>query len=266
MDIFLRNKVIMEITVIDYREQCKFRPVDTFSCRRLSGDLSLRQVLAYLNELRQVDPSHRYLCTLDDLNQCCYTSGYAGNDKRIEMDCSDTNFDNYESVRRFEAHRLAHVVEQLQDPRLREAWEDVCGTLATSADNVAALAGMNRDPDQVLDNVVYVQRLAVPEDDLLIAGLPNGYFTCDWNVFQNHAVIRHMRERHGYRFFGIGASWLGFVRERPMSKKNADELITDLVYLYGCGEADAQAAWQELARIVETEKVLLLGYTENLSE
>lgn len=253
----------MEIAVIDYREQYK---VNTFSCRRLSGDLSLRQVLACLDELRQTDPDHRCLCTFDDLNQCCYTSGHAARDKRIDLDFGDTDFDNHESVHAFEARRLAHVAAQLQAPRLNEGWEDVCGTLATSAVDVAALVGMNRDPDQVLDEVVYVQRVAVPEEDLLIADLPNGYFTSDWNVFQNHAVIRRMRERHGYRFFGIGASWLGFVRERPMSEVGARELAANPADLYGCGGTDARAAWQEFAGIVETETILLLRYTESFSE
>lgn len=256
----------MDVAAIDYRAPSAFRPVDTFSCRRLSGGVSLRRVLDCLEELRQADPGHRYLCTLDDLNQCCYTSGHAASDERIAMDSGDIDFDDPESVRAFEARRLAHVAARLQDPALRESWQGVCGTLVAGVDDVAALAGMNRDPDRVLDDVVYVQRLAVPEDDLLIAGLPNGYFTCDWDVFQNHAVIRQMRDRHGYRLFGIGASWLGFVRDRPMSRDGADMLVADLADLYGCGGADARPVWQALAGIAATGTTLLLGYTENFAE
>ena len=255
----------MDVAVIDYRAPSAFRPIDTFSCRRLSGGLALRQVLDCLGALRQADPDHRYLCTLDDLNQCCYTSGHAGRDDRIDIDPGATDFDDPESLRAFEARRLAHVTARLQNPALRETWDNVCGTLATSVDDVVALVGMNRDPDRVLDDVIYVQRLAAPDDDLLIAGLPNGYFTCDWNLFQNHAVIRRMGERHGYRFFGIGASWLGFVRDRPVGKDGADRLVADLADLYGCGGADARPAWEELAGIVAAGTILLLGYTENFA-
>lgn len=260
------RKTVVDIIAIDYREQYEFRPIDTFSHRRLSGVLSLRKVLACLDDLRQANAGYGYFCTLDDLNQCCYTSGHAGNDERIELDYGDTDFDDQASVHAYEARRLAHIAAQLRTPALRQSWEDVCSTLMSTQDDVAALIDTNRDPDRVLDAVVYVQRLAVPEDELLIAGMPNGYFSCDWDVFQNHAVIRRMRERHGYRFFGIGASWLGFVRDAPLSAVAANALVADLADLYGCSADEYQAAWRELAEIAANGNTLLLGYTENFAE
>ncbi len=260
------RRTAMEITPVDYREKYAFQPVDTLSHRRLSGTVSLRDVLACLEELRLKDSDHRYFCTLDDINQCCYTSGHAGNDDRLEVDYGDTDFDDPESVHAFEVRRAAHVAAQLQDPALRQSWEDVCGTLATSQEDIDVLVETNRDPDRVLDTVVYIQRLAVPRDDLAIAGLPNGYFSCDWDVFQNHAVIRRMHERHGYRFLGLGASWLGFVRDAPPDAAAAKALVTDLADLYGCADDAHQASWRQLAEAAAGGKVLLLGYTENFAE
>jgi hypothetical protein len=260
------RKTVVDTIAIDYREPCEFQPLDTFSHRRLSGALSLQKVLACLDDLRQADPGYRYLCTLDDLNQSCYTSGHAGNDERLELDYGDTDFDDPASVHAYEVRRLAHIAAQLRAPALRQSWENVCGTLATTQDDIAVLIDTNRDPDQVLDTVVYVQRLAVPEDELLIAGLPNGYFSCDWDVFQNHAVIRRMHAQHAYRFFGIGASWLGFVRDAPLSAVAADALVADLADLYGCSADEYQTAWRELAEIAVSGNVLLLGYTENFAE
>ena len=256
----------MDITPVDYREKYAFQPVDTFSHRRLSGALPLRDVLDRLNALRQADPGHRYFCTLDDINQCCYTSGHAGNDDRLDMDYGDTDFDDPESVHAFEVRRLAHVAAQLQDPALRQSWESVCGTLMTSQEDIDVLVETNRDPERVLDTVVYIQRVAVPQDDLMIAALPNGYFSCDWDVFQNHAVIRRMHERHGYRFLGLGASWLGFVRDAPLNAAAAGALAADLADLYGCAGDEYQAAWRELTEIAASGNVLLLGYTENFAE
>ena len=256
----------MEITPVDYREKYAFQPVDTLSHRRLSGALSLREVLACLDELRLKDSSHRYFCTLDDINQCCYTSGHAGNDDRLDVDYGDTDFDDPESVHAFEVSRVAHVAAQLQDPALRQSWEDVCGTLTTSQEDIDVLVDTNRDPDRVLDTVVYIQRVAVPQDDLVIAGLPNGYFSCDWDVFQNHAVIRRLHERHGYRFLGLGASWLGFVRDAPPGKAAAEALVADLADLYGCAGDEYQASWRQLVEIAADGNVLLLGYTENFAE
>lgn len=256
----------MEITPVDYREKYAFQPVDTLSHRRLSGAFSLRDVLACLDALRLQDSGHRYFCTLDDINQCCYTSGHAGNDDRLDMEYGDTDFDDPESVHAFEVRRVAHVAAQLQNPGLRRSWEDVCGTLMTSQEDVDVLVDTNRDPDRVLDTVVYIQRVAVREDDLMIAGLPNGYFSCDWDVFQNHAVIRRLHERHGYRFFGLGASWLGFVRDAPPNAAAADALVADLTDLYGCAGDEYQAARRQLAEVAASSNVLLLGYTENFAD
>ncbi|WP_133648288.1 hypothetical protein [Paraburkholderia flava] len=261
----------MQIDAIDFRNpdpSKPFRPVDTFSCRRLANPDSLQEVLAFLDELHRTEPGFRFLCTLDDLNQCCYTSGHAQQHEHIDIDIDydGIDFDNRDSVHAFDAKRLAHVAAQLQNPQLRLTWEDVPGTLTTADEDIDALVAMNREPSNVLDDVVYVQRLPVPSDDLLIAGLPNGYFVSDWNVFRNHAVIRRMQEQHGYRFFGIGASWLGFVREQPLQPEQAEHLVADLSTLYGCtGEATGDA-WHELAEIVQGGSTLLLGYTENFAE
>ena len=191
----------MQETLVDYRETYSFQPVDSFSASRLSDAPTLEQVLQVAERLRAAEPQYRYLCTLDDVNQSCYTRGHALEDERLtfDYDYDDLDLDDPESVRA-ESRRLAHVVAQLQDPQLQQAWESLPGTLYVNAGDIAALAAMNRDPRRVLDQVVYVQRVPVPEDNLLIAGMVNGYFSADWDVFQNHAIIRRLEERHGYRF------------------------------------------------------------------
>lgn len=255
----------MRIESIDYREPCRYRPVDTFSHLRLSEIGSLREVLAVLDGLRKDQPEARFLCTLDDLGQCCYTSGHAGDGERLRLD-ADIDFEDPQAVHAWEASKLAHIAAQLQAPQHRLSWDQVAGTQDAGDEGIQALLAMNRDPDAVLDQVAYVQRLPVASDDLLIAGLPNGYFTCDWDVFQNHAVIRHLQERYAYRFFGIGASWLGFVREEPMGADDADRLVVELRRLYGQADARQVATWLELSLTLQRSEVLLLGYTENFAD
>ncbi len=140
---------------------------------------------------------------------------------------------------------------------------------SADAEHVDVLVEMNRSPDKVLahDDVVYVQRVPVPRDDLLIAGLPNGYFSCDWDVFHNHAVIRRLEAAHGYRFFGIGASWLGFVREQSPGVTEARAVVDDLAALYASDDAASSAdAWAALAALLTSRKTLLLGYTDNFAD
>lgn len=237
-----------------------FRPVDSFSHARLSGVTSLAEVLEVVASLRRDDPAARYLCTLDGLDQCCYTSAHAREDDRLWLsDVEDGD------RRTFDEACLRHVVAQLDDPLLRTDWASLAGALLTTAADVDALVAVNREPDVLLDEVVYVQRLPVARDDLLIADLPNGYFTGDWDVFQNHAVIRRLDEVHGYQFFGLGASWSGFLRDTPLDADGAARLIDDLVHLYGW-EVEASRSWAELADLVQGSGSLFLGYTEDFAE
>ena len=191
--------------------------MDSFSASRLSDAPTLEQVLQVAERLRAAEPQYRYLCTLDDVNQSCYTRGHALEDERLtfDYDYDDLDLDDPESVRAYESRRLAHVVAQLQDPQLQQAWESLPGTLYVNAGDIAALAAMNRDPQRVLDQVVYAARARAGRQS---ADRRHGQrlFSADWDVFQNHAIIRRLEERHGYRFFGIGAAWLGFIRpQRP---------------------------------------------------
>ena len=146
----------MQETLVDYRETYSFQPVDSFSASRLSDAPTLEQVLQVAERLRAAEPQYRYLCTLDDVNQSCYTRGHALEDERLtfDYDYDDLDLDDPESVRAYESRRLAHVVAQLQDPQLQQAWESLPGTLYVNAGDIAALAAMNRDPQRVLDQVV----------------------------------------------------------------------------------------------------------------
>lgn len=260
----------MQIATADFRENPASRRIDTFSHLRLSEVATLAEVLACLDDLRRREPTQRFLCTLDDLGQCCYTSMHACEDARLDPDDAEMNVDDDDPValHAHEARHLAHVQAQLDVPALRQDWRALAEAQMSSQADVEALVAMNRDPDQVLahDDVVYVQRVPVPRDDLLIAGLPNGYFTSDWDVFQNHSLLCHLDSVHGYRFVGIGASWLGFVRTQAPDAAAARRLVDDLALIYPSDdEAAAADAWDALASLLTERATLLLGYTENFA-
>lgn len=230
---------------------------------------ALDEVLERLDALRAADPGHRYLCTLDDVSQCSYTSGHASQDERLYLDDpEDMDWEDPAQEQALMLASLQHRVAQLQRPELRQEWAQVCGTLLLAAEDVNALLQANRRPEVLLDDVVYVQRLPVPSDELMIAGQPNGYFSADWDSFQNHAVIRHLAAQYGYRFFGMGAAWMGFVRSTPPDALLAGRLIEDLRMLYspGPGEMREYADWAPLAALLLSRRTLLLGYAENLAE
>jgi hypothetical protein len=258
--------VATKITRIQPLTTPPFPTLDSFSYLRIEDPGSLAEVLAIVNELRAADGDARYLFTLDDLDQCHYRSMHAS--ERLLADgfgysIVDVDWDDPESAAAYHLATLQHVLARLEDPAQR-AFREVAGTLRTAPEDIEVLADINEDPDQVLDDVVFVQRLPVARDDLLIAGLPNGYFRGDWNTRDNHAIIRHLAQAYGYRFASIGATLLGFVRDQPIDPAAATALTNDLAILYG--QPQPPRAWARLGDAAQRNTVLLLGYTEDFSE
>jgi hypothetical protein len=215
--------------------------VDENTIARLTGHTTFADLLAALDELRAEHAPARLVCTLDDVDQCAYTSGHASLDDRFAGD---------------------DIAAALDDPALRVGWDALPGERVGGAADVATLVDVHRDPDRVLDELVLVQRVPVPRDDLVIAGIPNGYFEADWDTFENHAIVRRMAA-HGYRHFGIGAALLGFDRPAAPTAAEARAVVADLVHLYGAPDS---AGWSELAALLTGQRLLFLGYTEDFAD
>ncbi|EKT4100715.1 TPA: hypothetical protein ACGW13_004173 [Stenotrophomonas maltophilia] len=252
----------MKITSTPLDKAVSDGPIDAFSHALLGDSPSLDEMLEYLASLQTADPRYRYLFTLDDVGQCRYTSMHASDDARIAL-YEDEDPETPEDALAARERLLAHVVAQLEHSSHRLEWSALPGTLMCSDEDIEALGAANATPDLIVDEVVCVQQVPVDRDDLLIAALPNGYFSADWDIFQNHALIRHLQEHHDYRLFGLGASWLGFQRDSAPSPAQANALVADLQRVYAAGTHDT---WSKLAATLATRTTLLLGYTEDFSE
>lgn len=230
---------------------------------------SLAALLAQVEALRAADPHHRYLATLDDVQQCSYTSGHASMDDRLYLDSpTDMDWDDPAQEAAWNLQALQHRALQLRQAQGPGSWAAVCGTLCTSADDIAALVAANRTPDALLDDVVYIQRLPLASDDPLIAGQPNGYFSADWDSFQNHAIHQYLAEQHGYQLFAMGASWMALARPQPPDGAQAQALVDDLRALYASGDEAllAHPGWQALPAVLETQRILVMGYTDDMAD
>ncbi|WP_303637182.1 hypothetical protein [Stenotrophomonas tuberculopleuritidis] len=251
----------MKMTLIPLEKAVSDGPIDAFSHALLTDAPTLDEVRACLASLRADDVRHRYLCTLDDAGQCRYTSMHASDDARIAL------YDDEEPATPVDAllareRVLVHVVSQLEHSAHRLEWTALAGTLACNDEDIETLVAANAAPGSLLDDVVCVQRVPVDRDDLLIAALPNGYFSADWDIFQNHALIRHLQQHHGYHLFGLGASWLGFQRSSAPTPAETRTLVEDLRKAYAAGAEDT---WTRLAQTLAARTTLLLSYTEDFS-
>lgn len=260
----------MRVVEVEHVRGASPRPLDAFSRFRLEDVDDLAEVVAVLDGVRR--DGTRAFVTLDELEQCLYTSGHAREQEGVELphelepDLTEEEWGDPAHLRRYDEVRLAHVVSRLDDPDRALRWDAVAGDpddREVEDDEVAALAlvAANAEPSLLLDGTVYVQQPPVARDDLMIASLPNGYFAGDFDVFTNHAVIRRLEQVHGYRFLGLGAAWLGFDRTTAPTPAQATAVVTDLQHLYG----HRGPAWTGLDQVLAAMSTLFVGYAQDFA-
>ncbi|KAF0847537.1 hypothetical protein [Nocardia caishijiensis] len=252
----------MKTTLFGHHDPVRRDRLDSNTIAQLDDVTGFAEVLDALDAARARHPGDRIVCTLDDPYQCAYTSMHATLALRDDDWDEEPDDDDPAAVHRYDNASTGRIAALLDDPDRQIEWSTLHGTSTVSSYDLDALAAMNRTPDVVLDDVVLIQRVPVARDDLAIAGIPNGYFTADRDIFANHAVVRRMAD-HGYRFTGLGATLLGFDRPTPPTPKQVTALIADLTDLYGCPEA---TCWAELAESLPTQRLLLLGYAEDFGD
>ena len=269
----------MKLDRFDATPAPPWRKANVFGHAVVSAWTHVDELLGALDAAQaEAGEGHCVICTLDDLGQCLYTSMHAmealgfgdgdSGDHNDQDHDEDEDDDDDESARR----TFTQLVQRFQAADAMR-WPQVTGQLMWDEDDVRALVQINREPEPVLDDLVYLLRLPTARHTEAIAGLPNGYFSCDLNVFQNQAVIAHLAQQlptapHlGWRFFGIGASLLGFVRDDALSQAQAQALARELKALYGgTPQALDDAPWAELQQVLIGKRRLFLGYTEALSD
>jgi len=221
-------------------------------------------LLRFLRSEQAEHPDVTVFVTLDDVAQAFYTSMHATESDELEIDTDDLDFLGDPGADRIRQRRqFAHTLAQLARDDLRVRWADLRDSRPSSAEQIDVLAAVNESPADILDDAILVMHVPTDDTSAAIAALPNGYFSDDWNVFENHAVARRLALDFGYHPLGVGASWVGFVREAPLSADLADRLVVDLGDLYG--EPDAPG-WARLADAVTRSSTLFLGYTDNFAD
>ncbi|HWU94747.1 MAG TPA: hypothetical protein VN029_04070, partial [Sphingomonas sp.] len=201
---------------------------------------SFAELLALHARLQVERPEVRVLASLDDRGQAEYTSGHAIEDSDLDSteghDLSGLGPDAFEDG----AHRgyLSTPEEfpiRLANLRARPAEVDESReTLAWEGEAHDILAA-NRDPDAVLrieTEQVLFQFVPVTQAADALAAFPNGYFSCDLDPFESHALARHLEAEHGLGLFGVGASYLGFRSTAPLDAGAAARLAADVARFY----------------------------------
>ncbi|KEO91909.1 hypothetical protein EH31_04350 [Erythrobacter longus] len=224
--------------------------------------------------LQAEHPDKRVLATLDNPGQALYTSVHATQKHQLDAveghDLSSLPRECFEDGEHIgylttEAELAIRLVN-LKALSAQMSFDDACGLLDWQAGDDEGPAfpdALILDPDAALapDLVREIHFQFVPVDTAAdaLAALPNGYFSSDLTPMQCYAVARHFETHHGLKLSGVGASNLGFFRDRALESEEAKALARDIAKLYSAAPGDAV---QRLSDALVGRKWLLLRYSE----
>lgn len=256
---------IKPLTTNQSSEQILF---DSFVIENLN---SFDELLEVYNTYKQNNSDKIIVLTLDDLGQAEYTSGHSINlndlDETEGYDLSvldkacfeDGEHLGYLSTPSEFFIRKENFLKQTKDID----FASVCDKELTIDENeISILEKINYSPFEYLDQLIILKVIPVEKSYEGICGFPNGYFESDLNPFENYALAKHLFEKYNFELFGIGASFLGFIKNENLEENELKELIRDLSKLYNTTEI----AFSKFAEIIKNNKYLFLKYIEYLEE
>ena len=242
----------------------------------IKGVISMDELSEFIAEKSKEHPDCILLSTLDDINQAFYTSGHTidmhGLDETEGYDLSSLDacvFEDGEHVGYLSTpseffirkRNFLNKTGQVKFNEMRnvfgaEHWHDGINTDGSIRD----FFSINERPDTILDATIIVQVVPVKFAYEAISAFPNGYFSCDHTPFENFALAKYLEENHGYKLFGIGASYIGFMRKDSLSVGLAKLLAKDLANYYA--EPNNIDMINHIYACIVGKKILIIRYTE----
>lgn len=226
-------------------------------------------VECYLSIKQQVSPKKVFL-VLDYAPQAEYTSMHAVEDERLYLDIYqyldhiDVNDPKYEQIYQNIClpKELHHYIRQLSGVENQQTFESLVGKMQHyDREDLQTLLYLNQNPLAAMDKEIIVKVAEVETESLKLAMMPNGYFSCDFDPFENFAIIQRMQQ-YGFEFIGLGAVLLGWIKTSAFKDENIHDLIKDLTLLY---HLDLVTQDQIKALILKND-YLILSYSESPKE
>ncbi|ABC30704.1 hypothetical protein HCH_03986 [Hahella chejuensis KCTC 2396] len=246
-------------------------PSEDFLCDRyhITEINSFEELLVAYRELAASHPDCRFLLTLDDLGQACYTAMHSTQshdlDNTDDFDLSklppecfeDGEHKGYLSHKDEFPIRRRNMEAKLKEHTLADV---IARGVSLNEDAPEDIEDVNADPLSILDAETYLLKVPVTASHETIFAFPNGYFTCDLNPFENVVLAKHLDDHFGYQLMGLGASYLAFLKTKPLDHNAIQQLIDTLDQIYR-DEFDDEMK-EMLRGIISNSSVLVLKYTE----
>ncbi|ENX12094.1 hypothetical protein F895_03605 [Acinetobacter sp. CIP 64.2] len=223
----------------------------------------------YLSLKQDVYPKKVFLI-LDDAAQAKYTSMHAVEDDRLYVDFSDdlngievgdpSWEQTYQNV--CVPKQLRHYLQQLSDPAHQLRFENFAEKMQHyDESDLEAIIYFNQNLLISMESVIEVKVADVETEALKLAMLPNGYFSCDFDPFENFAIIEKMRH-YGFEFIGLGAALLGWIKTSAFKADTIDDLVQDLALIYPLDISHQE----KIKALILKNDYLILPYSESPQE
>lgn len=224
---------------------------------------------AYVTLKEKVAPKRVFL-VLDDVAQAEYTSMHAVEDERLYFDIHeylkdvDTHDPKFEQIYQNVClpKELQHYVRQLSDIENQKSFESIAEKMRHyDEQDLEALVYFNQDLSISIDTEIMVKVADIETEVLKLAIMPNGYFSCDFDPFENFAIIQKM-QHYGFEFMGLGAALLGWMKTSDFKEDKIDNLIQDLTLIYPLNSMYKE----KMKALILRNNYLILPYSESPQE
>ncbi|MCH7314667.1 hypothetical protein [Acinetobacter sp. ANC 3882] len=224
----------------------------------------------YLALKQDVYPKKVFL-VLDDRSQAEYTSMHAQLGDQLYFDDSQY-FEGIEDIGSRDSHLIEsnivtplvfqHHVQQLTHLDHQRSFESLAEKMQHYDENdLEALLYFNQNLLIATNTEIMVKIAAVETEALKLAMMPNGYFSCDFDSFENFAIIQQM-QHYGFEFMGLGASLLGWIKTSDFKADKIEDLIQDLALIYPLDSSHQMA----MKALILKNNYLILPYSESPQE
>jgi hypothetical protein len=229
----------------------------------------IRELISEVQALREENPSVQFIMTLDDIGQACYTSMHAImsydldegswlSSESIDPSWLDGDYlrDDLTFEQRFFVRKLGfkHGVSDVQFDDIFEK------LLYLDASSKQELIEANKEPLSMVDQECYLLKVPVDHSYEAIYSFPNGYFSCDLSPFEIYRLAEHLEKEFGLHLFGIGASYLSFIKGPDFKAQKVDSILALLAKIY-IKEEDSEFLYEMRDSLMERD-LLVLRYTE----
>ncbi|NIE97402.1 hypothetical protein F3J02_13095 [Acinetobacter sp. Tr-809] len=225
---------------------------------------------SYLALKQDVKPKKVFL-VLDDRSQAEYTSMHAQLGDQLYFDDSQY-FAGIEDIGSRESQliesnivtplRLQHYVQQLSHLDHQRSFASLAEKMQHyDQSDLEALIYFNQNLLISSNTEIMVKVAAVETEALKLAMLPNGYFSCDFDPFENFAIIQQI-QHYGFEFIGLGASLLGWIKTPDFKADKIEDLIQDLALIYPLDSIHQE----KMKALILENNYLILPYSESPQE